>query len=211
MQSDPRIRYIKQIKNIGPRYNFRYVLDQARGKYFLWAADDDERSPECIEYYLENICDSKAIFSTYTIKDYIKNTEIIVSPPELSGKISKKDIHEFIHKPCPSIIYGLYETKLLKNIMPLRLFDFWDFYLPIRYMKNYGIKTIKSKPLYTAGIENGYRLNPFDKKFNYWDFIFNTLPLMATSSPHGFIRGVKFLSWIRYLNEVIKQDNGRIY
>ncbi len=41
---DLRIKYFRQSENKGVGYNFRFVLEQARGKYFLWNAGDDTRS-----------------------------------------------------------------------------------------------------------------------------------------------------------------------
>lgn len=41
---DNRIRYIRQPSNIGPERNFRFVVDEARGRYFMWSACDDIRS-----------------------------------------------------------------------------------------------------------------------------------------------------------------------
>jgi glycosyltransferase involved in cell wall biosynthesis len=38
---DPRIRYVRQSDNRGPTANFQYVLDEAIGEYFMWAAADD--------------------------------------------------------------------------------------------------------------------------------------------------------------------------
>lgn len=46
---DKRIRYIRQPVNIGAAQNFKYVFEQAKGKYFMWAACDDVRSPDFIE------------------------------------------------------------------------------------------------------------------------------------------------------------------
>jgi glycosyltransferase involved in cell wall biosynthesis len=42
---DTRIKYIRQETNIGPEMNFKFVFDQARGEYFMWAAADDMRTP----------------------------------------------------------------------------------------------------------------------------------------------------------------------
>lgn len=56
-EQDARIRYIRQDTNIGASPNFRYVVEQARGTYFTWAAADDVRSPDFIETnvrFLEN-------------------------------------------------------------------------------------------------------------------------------------------------------------
>ena len=38
---DPRIRYIRQPRNIGLNPNHNFVLREARGEYFKWAAHDD--------------------------------------------------------------------------------------------------------------------------------------------------------------------------
>lgn len=46
---DPRIRYVRQPENIGPSANFDFVLREATGKFFMWAADDDRRISPYIE------------------------------------------------------------------------------------------------------------------------------------------------------------------
>jgi glycosyltransferase involved in cell wall biosynthesis len=38
---DLRIRYVRQPENRGILANFQFVLDEARGEYFMWAAADD--------------------------------------------------------------------------------------------------------------------------------------------------------------------------
>jgi len=43
-QIDSRIRYIRQNRNIGAELNFKFVLNEAQGKYFTWVAADDLRS-----------------------------------------------------------------------------------------------------------------------------------------------------------------------
>ncbi|MBC2770600.1 glycosyltransferase family 2 protein [Pusillimonas minor] len=57
---DARIRYTRQTDNIGASPNFRYVLEQARGRYFTWAAADDVRSLDFLEvnvHFLERNSD----------------------------------------------------------------------------------------------------------------------------------------------------------
>lgn len=48
---DPRIRYVRQGENKGVLANFQFVLDQAKGDYFMWAAADDRWN----EYWVESI------------------------------------------------------------------------------------------------------------------------------------------------------------
>ena len=38
---DARIRYVRQTENRGAAANFQFVLDEAVGEYFMWAAADD--------------------------------------------------------------------------------------------------------------------------------------------------------------------------
>jgi glycosyltransferase involved in cell wall biosynthesis len=49
MEKDPRIQYFYQKENKGGLFNFRFVLEKATGKYFMWAADDDEWDPRFVE------------------------------------------------------------------------------------------------------------------------------------------------------------------
>jgi len=42
--SDSRVRLVRHAENYGAIFNFSYVLDHARGEFFLWAADDDLRA-----------------------------------------------------------------------------------------------------------------------------------------------------------------------
>lgn len=46
---DTRVRYIRQPDNIGPTRNFAFVLQEARGEFFMWAAHDDRWDPGWIE------------------------------------------------------------------------------------------------------------------------------------------------------------------
>ncbi len=48
MQKDSRIKYFRQAKNLGPFYNYKFLVEQAQGDYFAWACDDDARKPEFI-------------------------------------------------------------------------------------------------------------------------------------------------------------------
>ena len=51
--SDPRIRYIRQPKNLGASWNFNHVFHVSRCKYYKWAAHDDMIAPEFLERCVE--------------------------------------------------------------------------------------------------------------------------------------------------------------
>jgi glycosyltransferase involved in cell wall biosynthesis len=66
---DARVRYVRQERNIGPHANFRYLMDHARGEYFMWAASDDRWDPEFIERLtgsLESEPEAAAAFCPYS-------------------------------------------------------------------------------------------------------------------------------------------------
>lgn len=55
-KKDPRIRYVRQPENRGANFNFQFVLDKARGEYFMWAAQDDVRSPDYLSVNVDFLC-----------------------------------------------------------------------------------------------------------------------------------------------------------
>jgi glycosyltransferase involved in cell wall biosynthesis len=52
-EKDGRIRYFRQNANLGAEANFMFVLDRSVGKYFMWAAADDVRSPDFLSLNYE--------------------------------------------------------------------------------------------------------------------------------------------------------------
>lgn len=55
MQRDSRIKYFQQLENRGALFNFQFVMDKATGEYFMWAADDDYRTPTYVEMLVEQM------------------------------------------------------------------------------------------------------------------------------------------------------------
>lgn len=49
MREDNRVRFFRQKNNMGATGNFMFVLEQAKYKYFMWAAADDVWNPHFIE------------------------------------------------------------------------------------------------------------------------------------------------------------------
>lgn len=60
-KNDNRVKYFRQTENRGALINFKYVLEVAKGDYFMWAASDDFRDvnflSECVSILETNhIC-----------------------------------------------------------------------------------------------------------------------------------------------------------
>ena len=54
-RQDSRIRYVKQPQNIGAAPNHNFLIDQARGELFKWAAHDDLFSPDLVAKCVETL------------------------------------------------------------------------------------------------------------------------------------------------------------
>jgi glycosyltransferase involved in cell wall biosynthesis len=52
---DPRIRYMRQPRNVGPTRNFETGLENARGHYFMWLSDDDWITPNYVRRCAEEL------------------------------------------------------------------------------------------------------------------------------------------------------------
>ena len=66
MAKDERIHYFRQEENKGATFNFQFVLEQATGKYFMWAADDDEWEDTYIEKCLEKFKNNDNLVLCYS-------------------------------------------------------------------------------------------------------------------------------------------------
>ncbi len=47
--ADPRVRYLRNERNLGPQGNWNRCLDEARGRYFKLLPHDDLLHPQCLE------------------------------------------------------------------------------------------------------------------------------------------------------------------
>lgn len=116
---DSRIKYHRQSKFITAFENFRFVLDEARGEYFMWAAHDDSRSDDYVSELLHAMrLDPEPILTfgdycpTYSIEEVncitpydFDNTTL--HPMQRMRKASS---------PLCAHIYGLWRIDALRSI-----------------------------------------------------------------------------------------------
>jgi hypothetical protein len=48
-EEDPRVRYVRQPRNLGHDRNYQHVLELASGRHFMWLSDDDWLDPAYVE------------------------------------------------------------------------------------------------------------------------------------------------------------------
>ena len=139
-QLDDRIVYISQEENKGPYWNFNFLLEKAKGEYFVWLADDDYWHPD---FLLENInvldnhknivCSigkvetfekihgdkikGESVQYPKFIENYVKKRrdQMIATTFPVSGPYSKK-IRQFLKNTgSNSRFYGLYRKDILQK------------------------------------------------------------------------------------------------
>lgn len=199
-EKNPRVTYIRQDTNIGATKNFQFVLDQAKGTYFMWAASDDIRSEDFLQYYIDNIGQANAFFSSYAIYNYETN-EVIgkLDPPVLSGDYDKRDKEyvTYFGYMCPSMIYGLFKLDLLRTVQFAPI-DWSDALLVTNYIKLYGFKTQVSEPKVFFGRNNeNYQIKAFNRRF------LNPFPFIVGTFSAVFLKG-GLTGWYYYVKQVLK-------
>ncbi len=115
-KKDPRIRYIRQEKNIGMYNNFNFVLAEATGDYFLWATDDDEWEATFVERMMklhEKHKSAVVATSNYILFSDNHKETTHHTYPEISSPPKSTEIYLY---HAVFITYGVVKTAALKEI-----------------------------------------------------------------------------------------------
>jgi len=127
VSKDNRIHYFRQEKNKGVFHNFKYLLEKAHSKYFVWAGVDDIWSNEFLEESVKVLeKNQNVVGSICKIEPYGKKIEY--KPGRLSKKIRYFSYDNYSHLRSyeervkfylrfwsNENIYGLFRTKELKK------------------------------------------------------------------------------------------------
>ena len=170
MKKDKRIKYFRHTKNEGVAFNFKFLVEQSTGEFFMWLADDDERHETCVETCLQLIGSQGGAFGTYEVSNRYHKTTYVHKVPRILNKMSlQKRLSRFI-AVFPSVyIYGLYRRKYLDFFLKEKtMFDFYDGYFAMHILINYGLNVCPTKhSIIILGVnEESYVPKPFEKTKN---------------------------------------------
>jgi glycosyltransferase involved in cell wall biosynthesis len=116
-QRDPRIRYVRQAENLGVKRNFQFVLDQARGEYFLWAAHDDRWAKGYLAAMVRALDASPHAFlatpRTEATVHRGERTRHVVHPPTAAGS-RLAAYRQLLRERSAVWFYGMYRTAPLR-------------------------------------------------------------------------------------------------
>lgn len=126
--TDSRARSFFHQTNHGAFFNFRFLLENAQGKYFIWLADDDYWSDTFIETLVLHVCQTKAALTcgrAVVVDVELPETDMIAKEmPTSRGNF--KSLISFARFDTDSIFYGLFETATGKRCANMLR----DWYIP---------------------------------------------------------------------------------
>jgi glycosyltransferase involved in cell wall biosynthesis len=207
---DKRIRYLRQAKNLGASTNFQFVLEEAVGEYFMWAAADDIRSPDCLQTYLNHIGKAGAVFTTYASFDREKNAVCRIEVPVMSeNDTNKKLLRIYFRSNITSMIYGLYRTEILRRYIPFASFDWSDAFFILRFLAESKYNVIKtSEPKYYSCTYGGYKVKCFSGKYlNPHAYFFHGIPYAIKAGGLSIFYHIKTLLISYKINFVIFRES----
>lgn len=177
---DGRIRCFRQPALIPIIDNFRFVLEQARAPYFMWAAHDDTRAPEFVERLWRRLEDTPdAVLACGDVVEQVhgqpqqRSAAFATEGEPTWARMRKTAAMQCYH------IYGLWRTDVLRAI-PMAEIPWWPD-LPIMVAA-----AARGTFAHVPGVTFFYRFNP--KPF------FSLVAPGETSTPRKLAKGVRALA-----------------
>ena len=120
---DPRVRYVRHAQNIGPEPNFMYVLEEARGKYFMWLSDDDAFAPTFIEKAVRVLEDDPGVAACFCDYHLVDEHEQIWGAwhhdylyPGTDWSQGRLDFFAYPYTRSSTVTAGLFRTSVLRKV-----------------------------------------------------------------------------------------------
>lgn len=116
---DGRVRAFRQSIGLPPFENFIFVLQQARGEYFMWAADDDYFEPWFIAHCLRELQARPNAVLVCTEARYFSDSERFDFLPEGAAFRGKSEgpvagrVEHLLRNNYGNLLYGLFRRSAL--------------------------------------------------------------------------------------------------
>ncbi len=174
--TDNRILSYRHDENIGAFNNFKFLLNKAAGDYFMWAADDDEWSPDFISTCMKHFSDSVGSVMG-GIQVIVRGTDLAFKHPilDISTKRTKyENAMTFLNYMQPSLFYGVHLKRTIEWLINEQPYDYFDCYFVLKQIIQNGYQIIPEY-LYTAGVDgNGREAKSFNptpgRVYTYYPF-----------------------------------------
>jgi len=119
---DPRIRYVRQPRNIGAVPNHNFVLREARGEYFKWAAHDDVYGRDLLARCVAALDEHPDVVLSHVDKAIIDEAGTVVQRFDYTLATDSTDVRErfrsLVVADGADDEYGVIRTRVLRTIRP---------------------------------------------------------------------------------------------
>jgi glycosyltransferase involved in cell wall biosynthesis len=136
---DPRIRYRRQAQNIGGAANFEYVLRQATGPFFMWAACDDWWASDFVRANLLCLLQNPRHIASMSALKYADGDRFVSMPfirradtRPLIGSVAANVRHYVANSGMNSRFYALFRRDVLLKCLPFESYTAADNALIVR-------------------------------------------------------------------------------
>lgn len=166
-KADHRIWYFRQPDRLGISRNINFLIREARGEFFMVAADDDIWEPQFIEVLLNKLLENESLVSAFCPMVFIgENDEKLDDPaprsPDYSGRTAFGRLFKLLKVNDDGLGYGLLRTAAIKGIQ----FPVWEgvnretaydnFYPPVCFLLAKGnTALVGDRPLWFNRIKTG--------------------------------------------------------
>lgn len=119
-QQDTRVKYYRSEENLGSIWNFNRVFELSTGKYFMWAAHDDQRELIFVSACVEKMeqCRRAALCQAQTAL-YIEGHEEMLCVNDLDSFEGVRGLveryRETLKRFPATAIYGLYRSSVMRK------------------------------------------------------------------------------------------------
>ncbi len=214
-QADPRVRYHRQEENIGLEANFKYLLQQARGEYFFWAADDDEWTPDFVSVCMEHIGPAGSVMTgmrnAVRSRGLLRWKPPLALPPEAGAFANAV---AFLNNAQPSLFYGIHRTEGLRRFLSERMYDYYDYFFILRQILTSGFRTA-APVCFHVGVDSETPVfKPARPRsgaiYEYWPFLRDSLWAALTARSLGLLQKARlaFLLGFVAVNEFAHFERG---
>jgi glycosyltransferase involved in cell wall biosynthesis len=203
---DSRIIFHRQDENRGVEHNFKFVLQNATGEYFMWAADDDEWDPRFIEVCIANSNGVSGAMTSIGSVNRTSNTEEMVDLPDISPDFSLyRNLRNHLLKLRPGLFYALYRKDDILWFLNSEVFDYCDCYFVSRILvRGNGIRLTGDLVGYKSGIDTeNYELKPIapakGQNFLYRPFFQKHLSLVWSGGKLTFFEKIALSELVSFV------------
>lgn len=185
-EKDGRIRFHRNPENLGVVANSRKVLDLARGKYFMWAAHDDQWDSRFISSIMKGLlAHPECVIGFCQLHEFEVETgqrkpdNPLYDPPEynLSDRPARQQLTH-LSKICSWMFYGIHKTETLRKIYVQDASDFYPGYSEIVLLYDelaHGPAYIVREKLFFSG--RVARPGWLDRKYSLYFLAYHWSPL----------------------------------